>query len=233
MCCSRTIRWLQVQRPRSGPAAAAGPTWIQIDEPSAAIVPGHVVEYVKMFNACVEGVRAPDRLPCVLRNLLSRPCGKRTYRWMFSALLECRCDQFVFEYANREMTEIEMWREVGVDRDVACYVLDVVPHGDAGGRRRAGALVPPAHPGRAPRRAGMQLLPGAPMGGPFERTPAPSGRTPGGSPRGGRLSALRGLMLAAHGPGSAAGPSQTRDGRALGPHGGQAGVPRGRPGGPQ
>src|SRR5262249_16434497 len=58
-------------------------------------------------------------------NLLSRPRGKRSYRWMFPALLETRCDQFVFEYANREMAEIEMWKEVGVDRDVACGVVDV------------------------------------------------------------------------------------------------------------
>jgi 5-methyltetrahydropteroyltriglutamate--homocysteine methyltransferase len=44
---------------------------------------------------------------------------------MFPALLGVRCDQFVFEYANREMAEIEMWRDVGVDREVACGVVDV------------------------------------------------------------------------------------------------------------
>ena len=47
--------------------AAAGADYIQIDEPSAAIVPGQIDEYVKMFNACVEGVRGEDRLPRVLR----------------------------------------------------------------------------------------------------------------------------------------------------------------------
>jgi 5-methyltetrahydropteroyltriglutamate--homocysteine methyltransferase len=31
----------------------------------------------------------------------------------------------VFEYANREMPEIEDWKELGVDRDVACVVVDV------------------------------------------------------------------------------------------------------------
>jgi 5-methyltetrahydropteroyltriglutamate--homocysteine methyltransferase len=105
--------------------AAAGAAWIQIDEPSAAIVPGQVGEYVKMFNACVEGVRAKIGYHVCFGNLLSRPRGKRSYRWMFPALLDCRCDQFVFEYANREMAEIEMWREVGVDREVACGVVDV------------------------------------------------------------------------------------------------------------
>ncbi|HET7876449.1 MAG TPA: methionine synthase [Methylomirabilota bacterium] len=105
--------------------AAAGADWIQIDEPSAAIVPGQHAEYIKMFNACVEGVKAKIGYHICFGNLLSRPRGKRTYRWMFPALLEARCDQFVFEYANREMAEIEMWKEVGVDREVACGVVDV------------------------------------------------------------------------------------------------------------
>ena len=105
--------------------AAAGATWIQVDEPSAAIVPGQAAEYVKMFNACVEGVRARIGYHVCFGNLLSRPRGKRSYRWMFPGLLETRCDQFVFEYANREMAEIGMWKEIGVDRDIACGVVDV------------------------------------------------------------------------------------------------------------
>ena len=103
----------------------AGADYIQIDEPSAAIVPGQIGEYVKMFNACVEGVRARIAYHVCFGNLLSRPRGKRSYRWMFPALLDTRCQQFVFEYANREMAEIEHWKEIGVDRDVACGVVDV------------------------------------------------------------------------------------------------------------
>src|SRR5437867_7499277 len=56
---------------------------------------------------------------------MSRPRGKRSYRWMFPALLDTKCQQFVFEYANREMAEIDHWKEIGVDRDVACGVVDV------------------------------------------------------------------------------------------------------------
>jgi 5-methyltetrahydropteroyltriglutamate--homocysteine methyltransferase len=105
--------------------AAAGADWIQIDEPSAAIVPGQIGEYVKMFNACVAGVKARIGYHVCFGNLLSRPRGKRSYRWMFPHLLDCTCDQFVFEYANREMAEIDLWKEIGVDRDVACGVVDV------------------------------------------------------------------------------------------------------------
>ena len=104
---------------------AAGADYIQVDEPSAAIVPGQIDEYVKMFNACVEGVRARIAYHVCFGNLLSRPRGKRSYRWMFPALRDARCQQFVFEYANREMAEIEMWKDVGVDREIACGVVDV------------------------------------------------------------------------------------------------------------
>lgn len=103
----------------------AGADWIQIDEPSAAIVPGQIDEYVKMFNACVDSVRAKIGLHVCFGNLLSRPRGKRSYRWMFPALKSARCDQFVFEYANREMAEIDDWKDYGVDREVACGVVDV------------------------------------------------------------------------------------------------------------
>ena len=106
---------------------AAGADYVQIDEPSAAIVAGdiHIAEYVKMFNACVEGVKAKIAYHVCFGNLMSRPRGKRTYRPLFPALLDAKCHQFVFEYANREMAEIDLWREVGVDRDVACGVVDV------------------------------------------------------------------------------------------------------------
>jgi 5-methyltetrahydropteroyltriglutamate--homocysteine methyltransferase len=105
--------------------AAAGADWIQVDEPSAAIVPGQLDEYVAMFNACVEGVRAKIGYHVCFGNLLSRPRGKRSYRWLFPRLLDCRCQQFVFEYANREMAEIEDWKDIGVDREIACGVVDV------------------------------------------------------------------------------------------------------------
>ncbi|MBI4637955.1 MAG: cobalamin-independent methionine synthase II family protein [Candidatus Rokubacteria bacterium] len=105
--------------------AAAGADRIQIDEPSAAIVPGMIDEYVKMFNACVDGVDAKIGYHICFGNLMSRPRGKRSYRWMFPALLAARCHQFVFEYANREMAEIDHWQEIGVDREVACGVVDV------------------------------------------------------------------------------------------------------------
>ena len=104
---------------------AAGADWIQIDEPSAAIVPGQIGEYVKMFNACVEGVTAKIGYTCASATCSPGRAASGATAGCSRTLLDCRCDQFVFEYANREMAEIDMWKEVGVDREVACGVVDV------------------------------------------------------------------------------------------------------------
>src|SRR5437867_6974906 len=53
----------------------AGADYIQLDRPSAAIVPGQIDEYVKMFNDCVEGGRARAASAVCFGSLLSRPRG--------------------------------------------------------------------------------------------------------------------------------------------------------------
>jgi len=105
--------------------AAAGCGYVQLDEPAAAVVSGTIEEYVELLNACVADVDLKIGLHICFGNLLSRPRGRRSYRWLFPALLDVNCQQFVFEYANREMAEIEHWSQIGVDREVACGVVDV------------------------------------------------------------------------------------------------------------
>ncbi|MBI3988520.1 MAG: methionine synthase [candidate division NC10 bacterium] len=104
---------------------AEGADFIQIDEPSYAIVPGQLKDYIDLYNRCVEGVKAKIALHICFGNLASRPRGKRTYRWMFPELFNARCDQFVFEFANREMSEIELWKEFGIDRELGAGLIDV------------------------------------------------------------------------------------------------------------
>ena len=103
----------------------AGADYIQIDEPSFAIIPGEFEGWIEMYNAAVEGVDAKLALHICFGNLSSRPRGKRTYRWMFPAVLEARADQLVFEYANREMSEVDLWSEFDVDRELGAGVIDV------------------------------------------------------------------------------------------------------------
>ncbi len=103
----------------------AGADFIQIDEPSAAIVAGELKEYIKLFNAIVEGVKAKLAYHVCFGNLASRPRGKREYAWMLPDLLEARCDQLVLEFATREMKEVELLKEIAAHREVGAGVVDV------------------------------------------------------------------------------------------------------------
>ncbi len=103
----------------------SGADYIQLDEPSYAIIPGSSKEYVRLFNETVKGVNAKIALHICFGNLASRPRGKREYRWLFPDLLEANAQQFVFEYANREMKEIELWKEVGGERELGAGLIDV------------------------------------------------------------------------------------------------------------
>jgi 5-methyltetrahydropteroyltriglutamate--homocysteine methyltransferase len=106
---------------------AAGATFIQIDEPSAVgrtpVLP--VEETVALFNKTIEGVDAKIALHVCFGNNQGRPAMKRTYRPLFPGILEVKAEQFALEYANREMSEVELWREYGGDRELAAGVIDV------------------------------------------------------------------------------------------------------------
>lgn len=103
----------------------AGADFIQIDEPSYAIIPESQSGWVDLFNACVKDVAAKIGLHVCFGNLGSRPRGKRDYGWMFPTLLDARADQFSFEFANREMKEADIWAKHGDDREFSAGVVDV------------------------------------------------------------------------------------------------------------
>ena len=102
-----------------------GADFIQIDEPSFAIIPGTVKDWVDLYNAAVEGVDAKLALHVCFGNLGSRSRGKRMYNWMFPELLDARAEQLVLELANREMRESDLWQEFGVDRELGAGVVDI------------------------------------------------------------------------------------------------------------
>jgi 5-methyltetrahydropteroyltriglutamate--homocysteine methyltransferase len=106
---------------------AAGATFIQVDEPSAAGRTPHlpVTEIVKLFNKTVEGVQGKIALHICFGNNQGRPAMKRTYRPLFPGILEAKAEQFALEFANREMAEVELWSQYGGDRELAAGVIDV------------------------------------------------------------------------------------------------------------
>ena len=105
--------------------AEAGARLIQLDEPSFAIVPGALSDWVDLFNRCVAGVEAKTALHICFGNLASRPRGKREYLWMWPALADVKTDQLVLEFANRELVDVGLWEEVAEHRELGAGVIDV------------------------------------------------------------------------------------------------------------
>jgi 5-methyltetrahydropteroyltriglutamate--homocysteine methyltransferase len=106
----------------------AGADIIQIDEPSPAIHPDAPADFVALFNAAIEPAVGRVRLGAHLcfGNFLGRPLAPRSYRPILAAMLGFAVDELVLEFANREMAEIGILREItDAGRDVAAGVIDV------------------------------------------------------------------------------------------------------------
>jgi 5-methyltetrahydropteroyltriglutamate--homocysteine methyltransferase len=106
----------------------AGADIIQIDEPSPAIHPDAPADFVALFNAAIEPAVGRVRLGAHLcfGNFLGRPLAPRSYRPILGAMLGFAVDELVLEFANREMAEIGILREItDAGRDVAAGVIDV------------------------------------------------------------------------------------------------------------
>jgi 5-methyltetrahydropteroyltriglutamate--homocysteine methyltransferase len=103
----------------------AGADFLQIDEPSYAIIPGTARDYLELYNAAVADVKAKIALHICFGNLGSRPRGPRRYAPLFPAFAEARAAQFVFEFANREMKEIERLTDFCGEREIGLGVIDI------------------------------------------------------------------------------------------------------------
>jgi 5-methyltetrahydropteroyltriglutamate--homocysteine methyltransferase len=109
---------------------AAGATLIQVDEPSPAMRPDAPADFAGLFNgATAPAIGAPGvRLAAHLcfGNYLGRPLAKRTFRPILDQLQGFRVAELVLEYANREMTELDVLPElIGAGFDLAIGVIDV------------------------------------------------------------------------------------------------------------
>jgi 5-methyltetrahydropteroyltriglutamate--homocysteine methyltransferase len=107
--------------------AAAGAELIQVDEPNFVMQrgAGGGRELAALFDRTVAGVPGRLALHVCFGNLHNNSfAAPREYRPLFPGLLEARWDQLVLEFANREMAEIDLLREIP-DREVAVGVVDV------------------------------------------------------------------------------------------------------------
>jgi 5-methyltetrahydropteroyltriglutamate--homocysteine methyltransferase len=103
----------------------AGANFIQIDEPSPAIHPDAPADFAGLFNASVEGVGARLAAHLCFGNFLGRPLAKRVYAPVLDQMMSFRVDQFVLEYANRELAELDVLRDISQEREVAVGLIDV------------------------------------------------------------------------------------------------------------
>ncbi|TAK24155.1 MAG: methionine synthase [Chloroflexota bacterium] len=101
----------------------AGARWIQIDEPARGTVTGE--EMARLFNLATDGVNAHLGFHICFGNRNGRGRFKRTYRPYFPSVLAARADQFVLEFASRELSELDLWKEYGAGRELAAGVIDV------------------------------------------------------------------------------------------------------------
>jgi 5-methyltetrahydropteroyltriglutamate--homocysteine methyltransferase len=104
---------------------AAGASFIQLDEPSAAVHPDRPLAFVDLISRAVEGVDAKLGMHMCFGNFRGRAVGKRSYAPLFPGILECPIHQFVLEFANREMAEIDLWQRFPTDKELAIGVVDV------------------------------------------------------------------------------------------------------------
>jgi 5-methyltetrahydropteroyltriglutamate--homocysteine methyltransferase len=102
---------------------AAGADFIQLDEPARGNVSGE--EMARLFNLATDGVRAKLGFHVCFGNRFGRSRFDRTYRPYFPGLLAARADQLVLEFAGRELSELDVWKEYGGDRELGAGVIDV------------------------------------------------------------------------------------------------------------
>jgi 5-methyltetrahydropteroyltriglutamate--homocysteine methyltransferase len=113
--------------------AAAGCELIQIDEPNYVMAAGkHRVlragpgSMLEALRATVHGVNARLALHVCFGNAHNNSFATpRRYAPLYPQILDAPVHQFVFEYANREMADIELWAEHPTDKEVAVGVIDV------------------------------------------------------------------------------------------------------------
>jgi 5-methyltetrahydropteroyltriglutamate--homocysteine methyltransferase len=102
---------------------AAGADWIQLDEPARGNVSGE--EMARLFNLATEGVKARLGFHICFGNRFGRSRFPRSYEPYFPGVLQARADQFVLEFASREMSEVDLWQKYGTGRELGAGVIDV------------------------------------------------------------------------------------------------------------
>jgi 5-methyltetrahydropteroyltriglutamate--homocysteine methyltransferase len=111
---------------------AAGCDYIQIEEP---LTPSHATEdrtpenLVEVINKVVDGITGCTFVVHICFGSFRRlPYAKRTYRWLFPALLDANVHGFSLEFGAREMAEIDLVGDWDSDRILSAGLIDIKTH---------------------------------------------------------------------------------------------------------
>jgi 5-methyltetrahydropteroyltriglutamate--homocysteine methyltransferase len=105
--------------------AAAGATYLQIDEPFLAGYPEEVELAVRGINAVVAGVDANWAVHICYGNRHARPSWEGHYDFLFPAIMEAQVDQLVLEFARKGYDDLELFRQYHPPFKLGLGVIDV------------------------------------------------------------------------------------------------------------
>jgi 5-methyltetrahydropteroyltriglutamate--homocysteine methyltransferase len=102
-----------------------GADFLQLDEPSFACHPQHPERFLSVLSRTVAGVSAKISLHVCFGNYRARAVGWRSYRPILHHLLHAPVHQLALEFASREMSEIELARDLPAGMELAVGLVDV------------------------------------------------------------------------------------------------------------
>ena len=102
-----------------------GVDFIQLDEPSFACHPANPEFFLDVIERAVDGVDAYISMHMCFGNYRARAVGWRSYQPLFPHVGKVKVQQLAFEFASREMAEIELLAELPETIDVAVGLVDV------------------------------------------------------------------------------------------------------------
>lgn len=129
--------------------AAAGATFLQIDEPFLAGYPEQVEIAVRALNTVVDGVDVTWAAHICYGNRHARPAWEGHYDFLFPAILEAHLDQLVLEFARKGYDDLDLFKTYHPHFSLGLGVVDVksdeVESADAIAKRieRAMSVLPP------------------------------------------------------------------------------------------
>ncbi len=107
--------------------AHAGVDLVQVDEPGLPRAPHGLsfTEGAEVIGRCLEGVAARTAVHVCFGNNAGRPFADRRIGPMMDAIRALPCDILMFEFANREMAELELMADLAARFTIAAGVVDV------------------------------------------------------------------------------------------------------------